>query len=104
MINSLNASSVNKKINMRQFSKVDVSQIKLGIRFTAPVFFDDGKNMFLAEGKTAKNYHIQALKRWKIPFLLTFGKVINEGDDFFNRSSDNYGEVEELEELESLED
>ena len=55
MINSLNVSSVNKKINMRQFSKVDVSQIKLGIRFTAPVFFDDGKNMFLAEGKTAKN-------------------------------------------------
>ena len=104
MINSLNVSSVNKKINMRQFSKVDVSQIKLGIRFTAPVFFDDGKNMFLAEGKTAKNYHIQALKRWKIPFLLTFGKVINEGDDFFNRSSDNYGEVEGLEELESLED
>ena len=93
MINSLNVSSVNKKINMRQFSKVDVSQIKLGIRFTAPVFFDDGKN-----------YPIQALKRWKIPFLLTFGKVINEGDDFFNRSSDNYGEVEELEELESLED
>lgn len=104
MINSLNVSSVNKKINMRQFSKVDVSQIKLGIRFSAPVFFDDGKNMFLAEGKTAKNYHIQALKRWKIPFLLTFGKVINEGDDFFNRSSENYGEVEELEELESLED
>ena len=104
MINSLNVSSVNKKINMRQFSKVDVSQIKLGIRFTAPVFFDDGKNMFLAEGKTAKNYHIQALKRWKIPFLLTFGKVINEGDDFFNRSSDKYGEVEELQELESLED
>ena len=104
MINSLNVSSVNKKINMQQFSKVDVSQIKLGIRFTAPVFFDDGKNMFLAEGKSAKNYHIQALKRWKIPFLLTFGKVINEGDDFFNRSSDNYGEVEELEELESLED
>ena len=104
MVNSLNLSSVNKKINMQQFSKVDVSQIKLGIRFTAPVFFDDGKNMFLAEGKTAKNYHIQALKRWKIPFLLTFGKVINEGDDFFNRNSDNYGEVEELEELESLED
>ena len=55
MINSLNVSSVNKKINMRQFSKVDVSKIKLGIRFTAHVFFDYGKNIFMVEEKKEKN-------------------------------------------------
>lgn len=54
-------------------NKIESGDIKKGMRFSAPVFFDDGKNMFLAEGKSAKSYHIAALKRWVIPFVMTSG-------------------------------
>ena len=39
---------------MKNFIKLDPSDIKEGIRFSTPVFFEDGKNMFLAEGKSVK--------------------------------------------------
>lgn len=54
-------------------NKIASGDIKRGMRFSAPVFFDDGKNMFLAEGKSAKSYHVASLERWQIPFLLTNG-------------------------------
>ena len=41
----------------KNFIKIDSSLIKEGMRFSAPVFFDDGENMFLVEGKAAKAYH-----------------------------------------------
>jgi hypothetical protein len=65
------------------------------MRFSAPVFFDDGTNMFLAEGKAAKAYHVAALKRWNIPFLLTYGHEITDSDE-------QAQPVEELEPLEEL--
>ena len=34
--------------------KLDCSKITLGVRYSAPVFFDDGQNMFLAAGHPAK--------------------------------------------------
>ncbi len=58
--------------------KIDCSKITIGVRFTAPVYFDDGVNMFLAEGHSAKQYHVAALKRWNIPFLLTDGRIIED--------------------------
>ena len=63
---------------MNNFIRIESSDIKDGMRFFAPVFFDDGKNMLLAEGKTVKSYHIAALKRWAIPFLLTYGREIKD--------------------------
>lgn len=54
-------------------NKIASEDIKRGMRFSAPVFFDDGKNMFLAEGKSAKSYHVAALQRWAVPFVLTSG-------------------------------
>ncbi len=61
-------------------SKLDCNKITEGIRFTQPVFFDDGKNMFLAAGCPAKKYHINALKRWNIPFLWTDGVVLKSDE------------------------
>ncbi|MBQ3837161.1 MAG: hypothetical protein II814_08540, partial [Treponema sp.] len=52
----------------------------LHMYFSAPVLFDDGKNMFLAAGKAMKAYHLAAIKRWKIPFLLTSGHAIEQGE------------------------
>lgn len=81
----------------RVFFKIPSPQIKLGMRFSAPVFFDDGKNMFLAEGKSAKKYHIAALARWKIPFVLTYGHQIDENSSFDDDEDFSYAELEELE-------
>ena len=62
---------------MKQFNVIDSATIKLGMRFSAPVFFDDGKHMFLAEGKSVKRYHLVAINRWKIPSFLTYGHVLD---------------------------
>lgn len=93
---------------MKNFIKLDPSDIKEGIRFSTPVFFEDGKNMFLAEGKSVKQYHVKALQRWQVPFLLTYGHELKNDEELFakNRSSGsaNSPVVEELEELEELEE
>lgn len=60
--------------------KIDPASVKLNMMFSAPVFFEDGKNMFLAEGKTVKAYHLASIKRWKIPFLLTNGNALEQGE------------------------
>ena len=78
----------------KSFIKIDSSLIKEGMRFSAPVFFDDGSNMFLAEGKATKAYHVAALKRWKIPYLLTYGHEVTENEE----------KAEPLEELDTLEE
>ena len=83
---------------MASLIKIKSSDIREGMRFSAPVFFDDGKNMFLAEGKTAKPYHITALKRWAIPYLVTYGHEITDND-----TSAAAQEGETLEELDDLE-
>ena len=86
----------------KKFSKVPCYEIRLGARFSAPVFFDDGKNMFLAERKTAKQYHIDALKYWKIPYLLSYGHIIEDSGIKPEENRSDISEVEELEELEQL--
>ncbi|WP_296019684.1 phosphohydrolase [uncultured Treponema sp.] len=83
----------------KNYLKIPCSEIQLGVRFSAPVFFDDGKNMFLAERKTAKQYHIDALKRWKIPYLLSFGHKIDSENLTLDENFDDVAEVEELEEI-----
>ncbi|MBP3607812.1 MAG: phosphohydrolase [Treponema sp.] len=88
----------------RNFTRIESNQMEIGMRFSAPVFFEDGENMFLAEGKTAKQYHINALKRWNIPYLLTYGRILLESELIFDENGDVFiEELEEVEELESLE-
>ena len=84
-------------------NKIKSETIELGMRFSAPVFFDDGKNMFLAEKKPVKKYHLDTLKKWNVPYLVTYGHLLTnsamELDELLNAADD----VEELEELEELE-
>lgn len=65
---------------MRDFSKVETHSIRIGSCFSAPVFFEDGVNMFLPANKPAKQYHVDVLKRWHIPYLLTEGREITLSD------------------------
>lgn len=82
------------------FKKINCDDIAIGVRFSAPVFFDDGVNMFLAEGKSAKAYHLATIKRWKLPYLLSYGHIISD----FNPDGVNKVEDEDVEELEDLEE
>lgn len=72
---------------------IHCSLIRPGVRFSAPVYFDDGKNMFLCANHPVKSFHISALKRWNIPFLVTDGVVV-----------ETEGPEEDIEELEPLDD
>ena len=82
------------------FKKISCDDIAIGVRFSAPVFFDDGENMFLAEGKSAKAYHLATIKRWKVPYLLSYGHIIHD----FDVNGVNKVEDEDVEELEGLEE
>ena len=77
-----------------EFRKINCNDVKLGVRFSAPVFFEDGKNMFLASGKEAKPYHIFAINRWKIPFLLTCGNILPD-EKLPCISEDGVGDLED---------
>jgi|WetSurMetagenome_2_1015567.scaffolds.fasta_scaffold1040164_2 hypothetical protein len=89
---------------MSNFIKIKSSDVKEGMRFSAPVFFDDGKNMFLAEGKPAKAYHIVALKRWAIPYLLTYGHLLPDSPGIAQKDSLPVDELEPVEDLEPFEE
>lgn len=65
---------------MRDFSKVEICSIHVGSCFSEPVFFEDGVNMFLPAHKPAKEYHVEVLKKWHIPYLLTAGREIELPD------------------------
>lgn len=88
--------------------RIDVSAIRVGVCFSEPVFFDDGKNMFLPAGKQAKPYHVAALEQWKIPFLLSDGKEIDPKDFVAHveqpvkANSFDVVDLEEFDELEEL--
>ncbi len=83
--------------------RIDCKLITEGVRFTAPVFFDDGINMFLAAGHPAKRYHIAAIRRWKVPFLLTSGSPITDSSIPLKKTAP-VEDLEELEEVQELDD
>lgn len=57
--------------------KIKRELVELGMRFSAPVFFDDGKNMFLPEKKPVKKSHLEILEKWNIPFVITYGHLLS---------------------------
>lgn len=100
---------------MPNLKKINPSELQLGMMFSMPVFFDDGKYMFLAKNRTVKKYHLNAVNQWKIPFLLTAGSVVTcseendrafasfaKGGDFSDSSIDEVEELEEIDEVEEL--
>lgn len=100
---------------MENFRQIKSDTLKEGMIFSAPLFFDDGENMFLPKGRILSAYHLNVIARWKIPYVLTSGvlvtntdvssepeelTVIDELDEV--EELDDADEVEELEELEDL--
>ena len=104
-------------LDMENLHQINVDSVKEGMCFSSPLFFDDGENMFLPKGHAVSLYHLNVLKRWKVPFLLTSGHVVTSdetGSSTFDQVSfgnldeveelDDADEVEELEDLEELEE
>jgi hypothetical protein len=81
---------------MTGFKKILSHDLKAGMRFSAPIFFDDGENMFLAEGKPVKQYHLMALMRWSVPFLLTYGSLLSIASQSESESTEDLEPLEEL--------
>lgn len=76
-------------------NKIKSSDLKLGMCFSSPVFFDDGINMFLAERNPVTQFHLSALENWKIPYVITYGTIIQKP---------KISEPEEIKELEPVQD
>ncbi len=81
-------------------TRISCSEIREGVSFSAPVFFEDAVNMFLAANHPVKRYHVAAVERWKIPFLVTAGHKNEE----IVPQQDDIEDVEEIECLDCLEE
>ena len=53
--------------------RIEASDLVLGTRFSEPLFFDDGINMFLATNHPLRQHHLDSLYRWNIPHVVTAG-------------------------------
>ena len=80
--------------------KIKTTDLKIGIRFSAPVFFDDGSNMFLLRGIPLSEKELSTLKRWNIQYVVTAGDPVPEGVPL----DDEIAELDEIDEIEELED
>ena len=80
--------------------KIKTADLKIGVRFSAPVFFDDGKNMFLLRGMALSENELDTLKRWKVQYVVTAGDPVPEGETL----DDEIAELDEIDEIEELED
>lgn len=76
------------------------NELEEGMRFTAPVFFDDGENMLLARGVPIKTRELNALDRWKISYVLTAGKQVTAEEQLASQE-DEFAELHELEEFDA---
>jgi len=77
--------------------RIKSEELYEGMIFSAPLFFDDGVNMFLAKRKPLKKHHIAALKRWNIPFVLTYGTLYT--DPSVDLLDEEIADLEEFEEV-----
>ena len=75
---------------MDKMQCVDVAQIKLGMIFSAPLFFEDGENMFIPDNQKITQYPLDVIRTWKVPHLLTYGEEVIRAE------SDEDEELEEL--------
>ncbi|MFP4562502.1 MAG: HD-GYP domain-containing protein [Spirochaetia bacterium] len=59
--------------------KIKVSELKEGMRFTAPVYIED-ENLFVPANIPIKQKDIDRLEKWRIEELYTDGKVVKGSD------------------------
>ncbi len=77
--------------------KVFRNELEEGMRFTAPVFFDDGENMLVSRGVPIKTRELAALDRWKIAFVMTAGTLVTHDSQL--AVENEFAELAEVEEM-----
>lgn len=78
---------------MKKFSADDV---KVGSRFSLPVFFDQDRNMFVGENIPVTERDVAMLKHWNIKSLYTMGRMLGVGEAMPASDVDKPTQVEEL--------
>lgn len=73
--------------------KIKIDDLREGMIFSEPLFFDDGKNRVLGKNFPVTKRELQVLRTWKVPFVMTEGTVISKED----ARKDEVSEVEEIE-------
>ena len=63
-------------------NRISVEGIKVGSRFTHPVFFFFCVNMFVAENIPVSQRDLDMIKTWKITSLFTCGRQLKDGEQF----------------------
>ena len=61
--------------------RIKVEDLKEGMIFSEPLFFDDGKNRVLGKGHPVSERELSVLKQWKVPFVMTAGKSVKKNED-----------------------
>ena len=61
--------------------RIKVEDLKEGMMFSEPLFFDDGKNRVLGKGHPLSSRELSVLKQWKVPFVMTAGKSIKKNEE-----------------------
>ena len=74
--------------------RIKVEDLKEGMIFSEPLFFDDGKNRVLGKMHPVSQRELSVLKQWKVPFVMTAGKSVQKSEEV----------AELVEELDTLSD
>ena len=61
--------------------RIKIEDLKEGMMFSEPLFFDDGKNRVLGKGYPVSQRELSVLKQWKVPFVMTAGKSIKKNTE-----------------------
>jgi HD domain protein len=61
--------------------RIKIEDLKEGMMFSEPLFFDDGKNRVLGKGYPVSQRELSVLKQWKVPFVMTAGKSIKKSTE-----------------------
>lgn len=61
--------------------RIRVEDLKEGMIFSEPLFFDDGKNRVLGKMHPVTQRELAVLKQWKVPFVLTAGKAVKHDSE-----------------------
>ena len=84
--------------------KINRSDLREGMRFSAPVFFDDGESMLVSQGVPFKSRELSALDRWKISYVLTAGREISADEAAMLEKAAKKNQNAPADELEALEE
>ena len=61
--------------------RIKVEDLKEGMLFSEPLFFDDGKNRVLGKMHPVSQRELSVLKQWKVPFVMTAGKSVKKNEE-----------------------